>query len=188
MFRDSFDLQRHNQRKIPCKLKIEKLKKINEINEIGNEDLLHIDTDCIINEITEINKIFNDPYTRAGKLIAFFHKLVNETEKNKNIKLPNIKSMIAKVYTKNNWVNESTIEVLFKIIKIRSTQLLLFKETIKDLDENFFKLDVNKQTWVHIKLFAKYGYDHNGINDTTRGVRGIIKIALLNVHATASHL
>ena len=57
MFRDSFDLQRHNQRKIPCKLKIEKLKKINEI---GNEDLLHIDVEHIINEITEINKIFKD--------------------------------------------------------------------------------------------------------------------------------
>ena len=179
MFRDSFDLQRHNQRKIPCKLKIEKLKKINEINEIGNEDVLYIDVERIINETKEINDYNHDSYIRAGKLIAFFHKLINETGTNKNIKLQNIKSMITNVYTKNNWVNESTIEVLFKIIKIRSTQLLLFKETIEDLDENFFTNE-NKETWEHIQSFAKDGYDHHGINDTTRRVRGIIKISLIN--------
>ena len=57
MFRDSFDLQRHKQRKIPCKLKIEKLKKINEINEIGNEDLLYIDVERIINDTIEALKM-----------------------------------------------------------------------------------------------------------------------------------
>ena len=90
----------------------------------------------------------------------------------------NLKSSISNNPLTESW-QEECLSSLFKIIKIRSTQLLLFKETIEDLYENFFTNEI-KETWVHIKLFAKYGYDHNGINDTTRRVRGIIKIALIN--------
>jgi len=178
-FRDNYALERHNNKKKVCVKTNNRYSQI-EINNFGEEDFKHIDIQSIINEVYELNQIDYDPYIRAGNIIAIFHKFVIENEKNKNVEVKNIKSIIAKIYKKNTWVNDSTTQLVYRILKIRAKQLIEFKETIEEYDENFFKIDLNKDMWRHLEAFAKFGGENNGINDTTRRVHAIIRVVLIN--------
>lgn len=183
-FRDNYALERHQNKKKPCvnsvKVESNQSQPVVVLNNFGEEDIEHIDIQSVINEVYELNNICYDAYIRAGNIIAIFHKLINENKHNNNIEVKNNKSTTASIYLKNKWIEQQISEIINRIMVIRTKQLIEFKETIQEYDQNFFKIDLNKDMWRHIEAFAKFGYSHNGLDDTTRRVRGIIKLSLIN--------
>jgi hypothetical protein len=169
-FRDNYNLKRHTERKKTCDTNI----KTN--NEFGDEDLSHIITEDIIQEWRIVNKTSIIEYVRAGNLILSFHKLVNQNNSNCNIKLPYIGSKGIKINTINLPVNIG----IDQFLKIRSGQLLTYKDTIKEINERVFSIEANVKTWRNVENFHKLGREHKGFRqDDTRLVLSAIKYALL---------
>jgi hypothetical protein len=206
--RDNYDLNRHLLKKKPCvsiKPKNINIKSevvinnsenvinnseviINEtednesiiINTFKNEDISKIDPNDIVNNLNEIIRLHYDPYICAAKLIIYFNTLINLNENNHNLILSNNKSSTIDVYTNTGWKKQSTIEVVNEFIIFRSEQLLKFKEITDQLNTSLLKLQKIKNVWRNVVCFKKYGRDHSGVNDTTRRVKTMFKIALLN--------
>ena len=168
-FRDNYNLKRHIERKKTCGTN-----KTN--NEFGEEDLSHINTEDIIQEWRIVNKSSIIEYVRAGNLILSFHKLVNQNNSNCNIKLPYPTSSGIKINTTKLPVNIG----IDQFLKIRSGQLLMYKETIKEINERVFSIEANVKTWRNVEDFHKFGKENkaNKLEDT-RFVLSAIKYALL---------
>jgi uncharacterized C2H2 Zn-finger protein len=197
IFRDPYNLQRHFNKKYPCKkVEIQNLQKsqqyvdninhvdhindVNNINQFGNEELNNINSDKIINQWRIINKEFKIEYIRAGKLIIYFINLIKENKNNNNTILSNIRSTVTKVYTQNGWTQQPTMEVIDSTIKTRAGQLIKFKEDIINHNDRVFKSESNKKTWYHIEQFNKKGMQHrHGEFQNLQTIRNIIKINLL---------
>ena len=198
-FRDRYDLNRHLLKKNPCILTQEFLKNdtagitiINNgtINQttinihfvLGNDDLSGINIERIINEWRTINKTTEEEYTRAGKLVTTFHSMVCENPTNRNIKVKNERSISGVSLDQNGeWKLHSTDEIVDKVIKVRSGQLIQFKESITQTNDRVFKVPSNQRTWKHLEKFSVHGRDHQGSShDQTRRLRTSIKVALIN--------
>jgi hypothetical protein len=139
------------------------------LNEVEKEDLSHINTDHINEEWNVIHRNNTEDYIRAGNLIVSFHNMVNQNVLNRNIKLPYPTSSGVKINTIPKPIHEGIDQTL----KIRSGQLLTFKE----------KISVGENTpilWKHIEEFHKLGkcYKANKA-EHTRIVINCIKFALL---------
>jgi hypothetical protein len=193
-FRDRYDLNRHLLKKNPCILTQEFLKNdtkiINIINNgtinihfvLGNDDLSGIDPERIINEWRTINKTTEEEYTRAGKLVTTFHSMVCENPINHNIKIKNERSISGVLLEQNGeWKLSSTDEIVDRVIKVRSGQLIQFKESITQTNDRVFKVPSNQRTWKHLENFSFHGRDHQGSShDQTRRLRNSVKVALIN--------
>ena len=193
-FRDRYDLNRHNLKKNPCVLIQEVLKNdtkiINIINQttinihfvLGNDDLSGIDPKRIIDEWRYINKTTEEEYTRAGKLVTTFHSMVCENPTNRNIKVKNERSISGVSLEQNGqWKLNSTDEIVDRVIKVRSGQLIQFKESITQTNDRVFKVPSNQKTWKHIEHFSVHGREHQGeSHDQTRRLRNSVKVALIN--------
>ena len=182
IFRDRYDLTRHTLRKNPCiftePVKNETGGGITIINNgtinqttinihfvLGNDDLSGIDVERIIDEWRSINKTTEEEYTRAGKLVTTFHSMVCENPINHNIKIKNERSICALSLDQNgDWKRESTDEILDKVIKVRSGQLIQFKESITQTNDRVFKVPSNQRTWKHLENFSVHGRDHQGLS------------------------
>jgi hypothetical protein len=193
-FRDSYDLKRHLNKKIPCTLMNKKNDKtpskgnnitiinnnIININIFGSEDLSHINIESIIEEWRNINKITNEEYIRAGKLITSFHGMVNQNPLNHNVLLQNPKSIVTKMISPTGVISKPTNEVIDQTIKTRAGQLVNFKESIEEHNDRVFQSKKNINTWKHIEKFNKLGTSHTDSYTNTRDVRTNMKVALLN--------
>ena len=197
-FRDNFDLKRHLSRKTPC-LNTKSVESVESVDPSGNicsfiingslnitfnvfnnDSLSQITTSQVIDDIRNVNKMTHIPYVRAGTLCKNFNDRVQSNTCNHNVILPNIRSEITQVFTKEGWMKFSTIEVINELIKTRAGQLLSFKESIEETNDRVFQIEANKQTWKHIEQFHKNGSEHKGENiEDTRRVQTGIKIALL---------
>jgi hypothetical protein len=160
-FRDNYNLKRHTERKKNCIVSQPII-----INTFGNEDLSHINTDHINEEWNVIHRNNTEDYIRAGNLIVSFHNMVNQNVLISNIKLPYPTSSGVKINTIPKHIHEGIDQTL----KIRSGQLLTFKE----------KISVGENVWKHIEEFHKLGkcYKANKA-EHTRIVINCIKFALL---------
>jgi hypothetical protein len=186
-FRDNYALNRHNLRKKPCIKKVNNpdtnpdpsgnnvtiinnvtnnINNINVTNNVsiinifGNEDLSHIDPETIIEKLRELNKINDEDYNRAGKLVISFHGFVNKNENNRNLFLPNIQSKFVKVKTPEGIILQPIEETLDNFMKVRAGQLVTFKEKITKKNEKVFQSEKNKRTWKNIESFGKDGIKH----------------------------
>jgi len=182
-YRDYYNLTRHLNKKKPCgNFNTNNEKIINDkeiiINHFGKENIV-IDLEQFIESWRQINKNDKDEYVCAGKLLTSFHRLLNENVLNHNIDLKNTKSMDTKVLSSNGWSIESTHEIVDRVIKIRSGQLLTIKDQIIDHNQKVFKSEKNKKTWKHLENFQCLGSDHRGIGDQTRKLKCDVKIALI---------
>jgi hypothetical protein len=189
VFRGNYELNRHVSRKNPCVKEQEEPKivivnngVINNytINIFGKEDLSKINIEEIIEKIREINRITNDEYVRAGNLVIKFHKLVNENESNKNIKIFSERSKVAKVmYENNELISKHINDVVDETLKTRAGQLVSFKDTIHKHNERVFKVQKNINTWKHLEQFKKHGTAHQDTWINTRNLKKNLKLALL---------
>jgi len=195
-FRDSFDLKRHSERKKPCKrgfsvnnsidtsenIVINNLTVNNNltINVFGKEDLSHIDPQAIIDSWREINKVVNDEYIRAGKLVINFHGMVKKNPLNDNVTLSNIYSPVAKTITGNGIVIRHIKETASDVVKTRAEQLVTFKDSINHVNNRVFKISKNVKTWNHIEQFGESGLGHEDLYINTRSVKTLAKVALIN--------
>jgi len=175
-YRDNYDLKRHQSRKFPCTLQVSE--NVN-IFVFGNEDLSHINPERIIEKWRQINKGDKEEYNRAGKLVVTFHELVNENPKNKNIKLSNIKSPVTTIQGPQGPITQATNDTINGVIKTRAGQLVRFKETIQEQNENVFKSKNNLLTWKHIEKFNYLGINHKFNYESTRNLRTNMRISLL---------
>ena len=173
-FRDTFNLKKHINKKKNCTPPPNVIDGV--INTFGDEDLSHINPEDIIQEWRIVNKSSIIEYVRAGNLILSFHKLVNQNNSNCNIKLPYIGSKGIKINIINLPVNIG----IDQFLKIRSGQLLTYKDTIKEINERVFSIEANVKTWRNVENFHKLGREHKGFRqDDTRLVLSAIKYALL---------
>ena len=197
-FRDNYNLNRHLLKTKKC-IKIEKEEFVQQkdtsgtnitiinnntihinINFFINDNISHITPEDIIDDFRIINKITQNEYVRAGKLVTQFHVRVNKNECNRNIILPNPRSLITHVLTNNGWSLEPTYEIIDQTIKTRAGQLITYKDKIEECNERVFQVDANKRTWKHIEQFHKKGSEHKGTYlEDTRRVQSNIKVALL---------
>jgi hypothetical protein len=189
VFRGNYELNRHVSRKKPCINEREEPKIIfinngiinnYTINIFGKEDLSHINIEEIVEKIREINKITNDEYVRAGKLVIKFHKLVNENSSNKNIKILSERSKIGKViYENNQLISKPINDVVDETLKTRAGQLVSFKDTIHQHNQRVFKVPKNVNTWEHLEKFKNHGTAHQDTWINTRNFKKNLKLALL---------
>jgi len=197
IYRDNYNLKRHLSKKVPCvniEIKNEIQTKSGEPNQIienqtnnffitinvfGKEDLSHIDPERIIEHWRQINKTSQEEYVRAGQLVTTFHKLVNENPANKNVKLPNLRSVLTKFKTSKGIKCEPTTEAVSDTIKTRAGQLVTFKDSIAEKNDRVFQSKKNNLTWKHIEKFNDLGRAHRDSYDNTRLLIKDIKTALL---------
>jgi hypothetical protein len=194
IFRDRYDLNRHFLKKNPCilLLKNDKTPGITIINQttinihfmvLGNDDLTGIDTERIIDEWRSINKTTDEEYTRAGKLVTSLHSMVCENDVNHNVKIKNERSLsgVVSLGETGEWKKEPTDEIVDRVIKVRSGQLIQFKESIIQTNERVFKVPSNQRTWKHLEKFSVHGREHVGnSHDQTRRFRNSVKLSLIN--------
>jgi hypothetical protein len=205
-FRDNYALNRHMERKKPCIKKVNVKNKdyktdtssniiinnnfntinvtntvnnVSIINIFGNEDLSHIDPEQIIDKLRELNKIHDEDYNKAGKLVISFHGFVNQNENNNNLTLPNIQSKFVKVKTKEGISLQPIEESLDNFMKVRAGQLVTFKDKINKKNEKVFQSEKNKRTWKNIESFGKDGMKHTFTYNDTRQMKTNVKVALL---------
>jgi hypothetical protein len=199
IFRDSFDLKRHGQRKKPCKrgfnanrnninldtsgnVIINNNLTVNNnltINVFGKEDLSHINPQAIIDSWREINRGVNDEYIRAGKLVINFHGLVRQNPLNDNVTLSNIYSPVTKTITDNGIVTQHVKETVSDVVKTRAGQLVTFKDSIDKSNDRVFKIPKNISTWNHIEQFGESGLAHEDLYTNTRSIKTLAKVALI---------
>ncbi len=185
-FKDNYNLNRHNNRKTPCALiKNEAINDssgntfinngtININISLGQENLSNFNTETLIESWRNINHNTSEDYTRANKLIISFHGMV----KNNNVSLASTKAMTGQYLTASGWVTEPADETINRVIKVRSGQLIAFKDTINHTNDKVFKSEPNQRTWKHLELFHTLGRDHQGVGDQTRRARSAIKVML----------
>jgi len=201
-FRDNYALTRHLERKNPCIKKRnvtnKEVKKdtssniiINNnfntinvtnnciINIFGNEDLSHIDPEQIIDKLRELNKIHDEDYNKAGKLVISFHGFVNKNENNHNLFLPNIQSKFVKVKTTEGIILQPIQETVDNFMKVRAGQLVTFKDKINKKNEKVFQSEKNKRILKNIESFGKDGINHTFTYNDTRQMKTNVKVALL---------
>ena len=197
--RDKYDLKRHLARKVPCVFTEIQIKPIEvggitiinngtihqttiNINFImGHDDLSGIDIERIIDTWRNINKTTQEEYIRAGKLVTSFHSMVCENPINNNVKIASTKAMSALVLSpQGQWKQKPTDEIVDQVIKVRSGQLVQFRETIAQTNDRVFKIPSNQRTWEHIEKFSIHGRDHHGNSyDQTRRLRTSVKVSLV---------
>jgi hypothetical protein len=207
-FRDNYDLNRHSSRKTPCAV-LEIQTRTNNVPEINNksqngnitiinngtinqttininvimgqDDLSGIDVERIIDAWRNINKTTQEEYIRAGKLVTSFHSMVCENPLNNNVKLTNAKGISTMVLSpQGEWKRQPTDETVDQVIKVRSGQLISFRETIAQTNNRVFKIPTNQRTWKHIEQFSTHGREHQGpTHDQTRRLRTAVKVSLI---------
>ena len=192
-FRDNYALKRHTNKKTPCvhiilpEVLQDTQPNVTVINNtininlvLGQDDISNFDPEKFIEEWRNINKLTHEEYIRAGKLIISFHEMVMENIKNHNIMLNSTKSMTAMVINNNgDWKHEPVDEVVDKVIKVRSGQLVSLKDTIEITNDRVFLSESNQRTWKHLEQFHKLGREHLGTGDQTRRLRTVVKVALI---------
>jgi hypothetical protein len=210
-FRDNFDLNRHNLRKKPCIKNIIKNDKsvktdtsgnnvtiinnvtnnitnnINIINIFGNEDLSHIDPEQIIDKLRELNRIKDEDYNKAGKLVISFHGFVNKNENNHNLILPNIQSKFVKVKTTEGIILQPIEETVDNFMKVRAGQLVTFKDKINENNEKVFQSEKSRRTWKNIESFGKDGMKHTFTYNDTRQMKTNVKVNLDDMRRKVLH-
>ena len=165
-FRDTFNLKKHTNKKKSCEPPLPPNVVDVVINTFGNEDLSHINTDHINEEWNIIHRNNDEDYVRAGNLIVSFHNMVNQNVLNRNIKLPYPTSSGVKI----NTIPKPIHEGIHQTLKIRSGQLLTFKE----------KISIDENVWKHLEEFHKLGRSYKANKaEYTRTVINCIKFALL---------
>jgi len=189
-FRDTFNLNKHNERKKPCNKELNKVADtsgnvtINNnfnltINVFGKEDLSHIDPLAIIDYWRNLNREVNDEYVRAGKLVVNFHGLVRQNPLNNNIVLSNFRSPVAKTVTDTGVIVKETKETVSDVVKTRAGQLVTFKDSIDNVNDRVFKVPKNVSTWKHIEQFGNKGLEHQDSFINTRSVKTLAKVAII---------
>ena len=167
IFRDNYDIKRHNQRKFPCVKKEvkEQLIKNEEKNFIfGNEK---IEENPIIKENIENEENY---YILAVKFIIQFHKSL--IKDNINIWLSSIKSPVGTVITEKGKEILSHHDIMDLFLKKRSQQLLSVLEKNQEFEEN-------KMLKYNLEHFMLNGINHKDNRSNTSNMRIMIKIALL---------
>jgi len=151
------------------------------INVLSNETLPPDLTDHLINYMRDTikdNSISFD-YMRAMKWITELHHHICTDKQNLNVKLPNIKSMTADVFTPHGWITRHTDEIIDQLLKVRSGQLIDLKDSMNIANPLVLHAPTVKRTMSHVRLFNDLGLSHTGVGDQTRLARGSFKVALL---------
>ena len=192
-FRDQYNLNRHHSRKMVCVFTpppdasgnntttaFINSGTINVTVVLGKDTPTNFNADQFIESWRQINKTIPDEYIRAGKLTFTFNDMVNQ-EFGKNVKIPNTKSMSALVLNECGiWKHYPTDETVDRVLRIRSGQLVQFKDTIDQTNNRIFKIPTNQRTWKHLVQFSTHGIAHQAsTHDVSRRLRTLAKVELL---------
>ena len=112
----------------------------NLILNFGEETMEHITTSDIIRILKEAKDEYREEEFAkiAGEFVCLFDKLLKENPKNKNVTLPCLNSMYAKVKYERGWEMLAIDKVVHRLIKNTSSRLL---EQRKEIEE--YELDNN---------------------------------------------
>jgi hypothetical protein len=112
----------------------------NLILNFGEETMEHITTADIIRILKEAKDEYREEEFAkiAGEFVCLFDKLLKENPKNKNVTLPCLNSMYAKVKYERGWEMLAIDKVVHRLIKNTSSRLL---EQRKEIEE--YELDNN---------------------------------------------
>ena len=192
-FRDNYNLKKHQARKTVCVFAPPKdasgninfinngnIQNINVTVVLGKDTPTNFNADQFIDSWRQINKTISDEYIRAGKLTFTFNDMVNE-EFGKNVKITNTKAMSALVINEMGvWKHQPTDETIDQVLRVRSGQLVQFKDNIDQTNDRIFKIPTNQRTWKHIEQFSTRGTGHQGnTHESCRKLKTLAKVALI---------
>ena len=193
-FRYNYTLKQHQARKTVCVFTQPPKDASGNINFINNGTIQNINVTVVLGKDTptnfnaeqfidswrQINKTTVDEYIRAGKLTFTFNDMVNE-EFGKTVKITSTKSMSALVVNEQGvWKHQPTEETVDQVLRVRSGQLVQFKDTIDQTNQRIFKIPTNQRTWKHIEQFSTQGLLHQGTtHDVCRRLKSLAKVALI---------
>jgi len=154
------------------------------INIVGNENMDHVNVEQIIDILRKIDKEYDHShiYLKAGKFITSFDKLLCEKEENRNVIVPNSKSLYSEVMTPTGWVKESVDDSLNRSFKNSAQKLYDTKDSIEEYNDKVFKAERNVKVFTEVKQFANKGFNHYSPScnpDDKRKVKSGYKIAKL---------
>ena len=202
-FRDNYNLKKHRERKTVCvfvpvsdntpdasgnactfinngTINGTVNETVNVTVVLGKDTPTNFNADQFIESWRQINKTIPDEYIRAGKLTFTFNDMVIE-EFGKNVKIPNTKSMSALVLNEHGvWKHQPTEETVDRVLRVRSGQLVQFKDTIDQTNNRIFKIPTNQRTWQHLVQFSIQGIAHHApTHAVCRQLRTLAKVELV---------
>jgi hypothetical protein len=135
---------------------------VNIINLIGNEDTSHIDIYKIIDKLRRLNCEYGDKhlYLQAGEMVINYDELLREVPQNRNVYLPNEKSIYAEVKTESGWEKMERDQTLNETFKNSAKLLYDTKETIDNTNKKVFTTRGTKEVFNEINHFSKKGFKH----------------------------
>lgn len=153
----------------------------NLILNFGKENLNHIETERIIGLLRDIRKEYGDNkvYLMAGNLIDSFDNYIREKPENRNIVIPNQKSIYGNVKTETGWKKMAVDRCLNTAFKSSAKELYKKKESIDSHNEKVFKSETNEQIFSEVQQFAKNGLTNSTNNDDLRQIKSSFKVGKL---------
>jgi len=150
----------------------------NLVLNFGEETMDHITTADIIRILKEAKEEYREEEFAkiAGEFVCLFDKLLKENPRNKNITLPCLNSMYARVKYERGWEMLSIDKVVQRLIKNTSTRLLTQRKEIEEYEQGTL-IDTLSGTSLPItpQIFKEVRYlKSNGIIDTS--IRTTLKL------------
>jgi hypothetical protein len=132
------------------------------INLIGNENTSHIDIHKIIDNLRKLNCSYGDShlYLQAGEMVIGFDDLLRENPENRNIYLPNEKSIYTEVKTDSGWEKRERESSLNESFKNSAKLLYNTKDTIENTNKKVFEKKRNNEIFHEVKHFSEKGFEH----------------------------
>jgi len=112
---------------------------LNIVLNFGEENTDHITTEDIIGLLKDARSEYppEEFSMIAGELIFLFDKLIKENPINRNISIPCLNSMYAKVKYERGWEMLPIDKVVHRLIKNSSMRLLEHRKEIEELDRKY---------------------------------------------------
>ena len=115
----------------------------------------------------------------AGNLVDSFDGYIREIPQNKNIIIPNQKSLYGNVKTDQGWKKVSVDKCLNTAFRNSAKELYSQKESIQNCNEKVFKSETNKQIFSEVKQFADNGLVNSTNGDDLRQIKTSFKVGKL---------
>jgi hypothetical protein len=133
------------------------------INLLGNEDTSHIDIYKIIENLRKLNNEYGNEhiYLQAGEMVINYDEILREVPENKNLYLPDDRSIYAEVKIEDGWKKMERENVLNTSFKNSAKKLYESQESINSVNEKVFKTKSIQNVFKEVGEFSKKGFKHN---------------------------
>jgi hypothetical protein len=147
----------------------------------GEETMEHIELRDIIKILKEAKDEYReDEFSKiAGEFVCLFDKLIKENPKNKNITIPCLNSMYAKVKYSHGWETMPIDKVVHRLIKNTSRRVLEQRKEIEEYDRrnNIIGTMEGSRLRITPHVFNEVNVlNTNGINELEPVIRTSLKL------------